>query len=76
MTERSEQAHAEHAAVDPVPAEQVTTDHCRTCNAAITRAVSSFPFCSERCRMADLGAWIDEKYTISRPIQESDLLDT
>jgi len=22
------------------------------------------PFCSERCRLVDLGAWLDEKYTI------------
>ena len=23
-----------------------------------------FPFCSERCRTIDLGAWLDEKYVI------------
>ena len=22
------------------------------------------PFCSERCRMLDLGAWLDERYTV------------
>ena len=22
------------------------------------------PFCSERCKLADLGAWFDEDYTI------------
>jgi endogenous inhibitor of DNA gyrase (YacG/DUF329 family) len=22
------------------------------------------PFCSERCRMIDLGAWVDEEYRI------------
>ena len=22
------------------------------------------PFCSERCRLMDLGAWLDEKYVI------------
>jgi hypothetical protein len=25
------------------------------------------PFCSERCRLIDLGAWLDEKYTIPGP---------
>ncbi len=25
---------------------------------------SYFPFCSERCRRIDLGAWLDEKYVI------------
>ena len=24
----------------------------------------AFPFCSERCRMADLGRWLDEDYRI------------
>jgi len=24
----------------------------------------SFPFCSERCRLIDLGRWIDEAYAI------------
>ncbi len=23
-----------------------------------------FPFCTERCRMMDLGKWLDEDYTI------------
>ena len=28
-----------------------------------------FPFCSERCRMIDLGNWATEKYVISTPAQ-------
>lgn len=31
------------------------------------------PFCSERCRMADLNDWLSGRYRISRPIDESDL---
>lgn len=27
-----------------------------------------FPFCSERCRMQDLGNWASEKYVVSDPI--------
>ncbi len=26
-----------------------------------------FPFCSERCRLIDLGNWASEKYVISTP---------
>ncbi len=26
-----------------------------------------FPFCSERCRLLDLGNWASEKYVISAP---------
>lgn len=31
------------------------------------------PFCSRRCRLMDLGAWLDEEYTISSPITERDI---
>jgi uncharacterized protein len=27
----------------------------------------SFPFCSERCRLVDLGRWIDGRYSIPGP---------
>ena len=27
-----------------------------------------FPFCSERCRLLDLGAWAAEKYVVSHPV--------
>lgn len=31
------------------------------------------PFCSERCKMIDLGEWADEQYKI--PVQETDAPD-
>jgi endogenous inhibitor of DNA gyrase (YacG/DUF329 family) len=35
---------------------------------------SGFPFCSERCRLLDLGNWASEKYRISSPVfDESEL---
>ena len=27
----------------------------------------SVPFCTERCRLIDLGKWFDEEFRISRP---------
>ncbi len=32
-----------------------------------------FPFCSRRCKLVDLGAWLDARYTIisSSQLQES-----
>jgi endogenous inhibitor of DNA gyrase (YacG/DUF329 family) len=33
-----------------------------------------FPFCSERCRVLDLGAWASEKYVVSDPIFDEDQL--
>ena len=30
----------------------------------------SFPFCGDRCRMVDLGRWIDGAYAIPGPAQQ------
>ncbi|NVB40087.1 DNA gyrase inhibitor YacG [Pseudenhygromyxa sp. WMMC2535] len=30
------------------------------------------PFCSDRCKMVDLGRWLDEDYRISRPLGPDD----
>jgi endogenous inhibitor of DNA gyrase (YacG/DUF329 family) len=29
---------------------------------------ADFPFCSERCRLTDLGNWATEKYRIAAPL--------
>ncbi|HEY6129960.1 MAG TPA: DNA gyrase inhibitor YacG [Candidatus Acidoferrum sp.] len=34
-----------------------------------------FPFCSERCRLLDLGAWASEKYVVSDPVFDETELD-
>jgi len=31
------------------------------------------PFCSERCRLVDLGGWLDGTHRISRPVSEEEL---
>lgn len=33
-------------------------------------AVKYFPFCTERCKLVDLGRWLDGKYQI--PVTEAD----
>ena len=35
---------------------------------------AEFPFCSERCRTLDLGAWSAEKYVVSDPIFDEEEL--
>jgi endogenous inhibitor of DNA gyrase (YacG/DUF329 family) len=41
---------------------------CPTCKKVETKLGDpDFPFCSERCRLLDLGAWASEKYVISTP---------
>jgi len=34
------------------------------------------PFCSERCKLIDLGNWASEKYVISMPIDPEASADT
>lgn len=36
----------------------------------------NFPFCSERCKAADLSKWLNEEYTISAPLPNTILSDT
>ncbi|MEE9393356.1 MAG: DNA gyrase inhibitor YacG [Planctomycetota bacterium] len=47
--------------------------HCgEKIKAADSKANPAFPFCSERCKMTDLGKWFSEDYRISRPTFEDD----
>lgn len=42
---------------------------CPICKTPIDSAVhAEFPFCSERCRLLDLGNWASEKYVVSEPV--------
>ena len=42
--------------------------NCPTCHkpieVAAVRDLPSFPFCSERCRLIDLGRWLDERHGV------------
>ena len=40
---------------------------CPICNKEVVPGRSEFPFCSERCRIIDLGNWAAEKYVVSSP---------
>ena len=39
------------------------------------KAEDFFPFCSERCRLMDLGSWLKEEYVTSRPLKEEELTE-
>jgi len=42
-----------------------TTVSCPTCGRALEWSASPFrPFCSDRCRLIDLGAWLTEQRAI------------
>lgn len=46
---------------------------CPSCQAATGPFGPDWPFCSPRCRAADLGRWFGGQYQISRPIEQTDL---
>jgi uncharacterized protein len=49
---------------------------CPICKKPTDSAANAeFPFCSERCRLHDLGNWAAEKYTISEPAFDDSLFD-
>jgi hypothetical protein len=41
---------------------------CPTCREPVLRTDADFPFCSERCRLIDLGRWASGTYVVSTPI--------
>jgi len=48
---------------------------CPTCKAIVLRSDEYFPFCSDRCRVIDLGKWASGGYRISSPILDLELLE-
>jgi uncharacterized protein len=44
---------------------------CPTCKKAVKRKDPEFPFCSERCRLIDLGKWASGAYVISSPVTDT-----
>jgi len=49
---------------------------CPICKRATDSELDKdFPFCSERCRLLDLGAWASEKYVVSDPVFDEAELD-
>ena len=43
---------------------------CPTCRKIVLFSEPEFPFCSERCRVIDLGKWASGGYVISTPVND------
>jgi endogenous inhibitor of DNA gyrase (YacG/DUF329 family) len=43
---------------------------CPTCRKIVLFSEPEFPFCSERCRVIDLGKWASGAYVISTPVND------
>jgi len=48
---------------------------CPTCKTLVTTAEENFPFCSDRCRLIDLGKWASGGYRISSPVIDPEVLE-
>jgi endogenous inhibitor of DNA gyrase (YacG/DUF329 family) len=49
---------------------------CPACRVLVTAETENFPFCSDRCRLIDLGKWASGGYVISTTINDPDQLDS
>ena len=45
---------------------------CPICKKPAKADDADFPFCSERCRLIDLGKWASGAYVISSPVTDVD----
>ena len=45
---------------------------CPICKKPVKSADADFPFCSERCRLVDLGKWASDAYVISSPVTDAE----
>ncbi len=49
---------------------------CPTCKKTVLASNEDFPFCSDRCRLIDLGKWAMGVYKISSPVLDPEVLET
>jgi endogenous inhibitor of DNA gyrase (YacG/DUF329 family) len=48
---------------------------CPTCREVVADQGENLPFCSDRCRLIDLGKWASGGYRISSPILDPEVLE-
>ena len=48
---------------------------CPTCSTLVLRDDPNMPFCSDRCRVIDLGKWASGAYRITSPILDPEVLE-
>ena len=48
---------------------------CPICKKDVALNDPCVPFCSERCKLIDLGNWASEKYVISTPVEPQEEVD-
>ena len=51
------------------------TLHCPICRKEVPLDSPNVPFCSDRCRLIDLGKWASGDYKISSPVLDPELAE-
>jgi hypothetical protein len=51
------------------------TYRCPSCGMLVLATNEDFPFCSDRCRLIDLGKWASGVYKISSPVLDPEVLE-
>ena len=51
------------------------TVRCPICRKEVALDSADVPFCSDRCRLIDLGKWASGEYRVSSPALDPDLLE-
>lgn len=49
---------------------KISSLRCPTCRKIVLASGPDFPFCSDRCRVIDLGKWISGDYVISSSVND------
>ena len=58
-----------------MPKKKSRSLRCPTCRTLVLRSDENFPFCSQRCRLIDLGKWASGAYVISSPVTDPEMLE-
>jgi hypothetical protein len=58
-----------------MPRKRIVKLKCPICKQPVKSGEPEFPFCSERCRVIDLGKWASGQYVVSSPLTDVSELD-
>jgi endogenous inhibitor of DNA gyrase (YacG/DUF329 family) len=59
-----------------MPKKKPRSLRCPTCRMIVLAGDEHFPFCSDRCRLIDLGKWASGGYVISTPVNDPEMLES
>jgi len=58
-----------------MPRKRTVSLRCPTCKKIVLATSPDFPFCSDRCRLIDLGKWASGAYVISAPLNDPEEIE-